>query len=165
MNPNKIVNPSDQTQALLPLFVGENYQTFVNFMAKASESEERVGFGQDLLQNLLKYRDVNTYSKGVVVSNSLAVAIDEVEEDTITLTDGRGFPLYNGVILIDDEPQKHSHTCYKDNVISIRPWRNDNQRDHVLKDCLAIVKQMRHSKNVSKDLPQFVELYNSLIEE
>ena len=51
MNPNKIVNPSDQTQALLPLFIGENYQTFVGFMQRAAESQERAGFGQDLLQN------------------------------------------------------------------------------------------------------------------
>ena len=41
MTLRKIVNPSDQTQAFLPQFIGENYQTFVNFMAKAAESQER----------------------------------------------------------------------------------------------------------------------------
>ena len=27
-----------------------------------------------------------------------------------------------------------------DNTINIKAWRNDNPRDHVLKDCLAILK-------------------------
>ena len=53
---------------------------------------------------------------------------------------------------------------YIENTINIKPWKNDNPRDHVLKDCLAIIKQMRHSQDVRQDLPQFVELYNSLID-
>ena len=72
MTLRKIVNPSDQTQAFLPQFVGENYQTFVNFMAKAAEAQERQGFGQDLLQNLQRYRDFDTYAKGVVETGVLA---------------------------------------------------------------------------------------------
>ena len=29
---------------------------------------------------------------------------------------------------------------YLENTINIKPWKNDNSRDHVLKDCLAIIK-------------------------
>ena len=50
-----------------------------------------------------------------------------------------------------------------DNTITIKAWKNDNTRDHVLKDCLAILKQMKQSPDVTQDLPQFVELYNSLV--
>ena len=103
MTLRKIVNPSDQTQAFLPQFVGENYQTFVNFMAKAAEAQERQGFGQDLLQNLQRYRDFDTYAKGVVESGTLAAGVTLDEEDEIVLEDGVGFPLNNGVILIGDE--------------------------------------------------------------
>ena len=90
MTLHKIVNPSDQTQAFLPLFVGENYQTFVNFMAKAAEAQERQGFGQDLLQNLQRYRDFDTYAKGVVESGVLAVGVSLEEEEEIVLEDGVG---------------------------------------------------------------------------
>ena len=88
MTLRKIVNPSDQTQAFLPQFVGENYQTFVNFMAKAAEAQERQGFGQDLLQNLQRYRDFDTYSKGVVETGVLAAGVSLDEEDEILLENG-----------------------------------------------------------------------------
>lgn len=103
MTQHKIVNPSDQTQAFLPQFVGENYQTFVHFMAKSAESAERQGFGQDLLQNLQRYRDFRTYSKGIVESGVLSARLDIDEEDELILDDGVGFPLTNGVVLIEDE--------------------------------------------------------------
>lgn len=103
MTLQKIVNPSDQTQAFLPLFVGENYQAFVKFMAKSAESEERQGFGQDLLQNLTRYRDFDTFADGIVESGVLAVALSEDEEEEIVLESGLGFPLTNGVVLIGDE--------------------------------------------------------------
>jgi hypothetical protein len=103
MTLQKIVNPSDQTQAFLPLFVGENYQTFVNFMAKGAESEERQGFGQDLLQNLNRYRDFDTFADGIVENSVLASGLTEDEVDEIVLESGLGFPLINGVVLIGDE--------------------------------------------------------------
>ena len=92
MTLRKIVNPSDQTQAFLPQFIGENYQTFVNFMAKAAEAQERQGFGQDLLQNLQRYRDFDTYSKGVVETGVLAAGISLDEEDEILWKTVLGFP-------------------------------------------------------------------------
>ena len=103
MNPNKIVNPSDQTQALLPLFIGENYQTFVGFMQRAAESQERAGFGQDLLQNLQRYRDFDTYAAPLAEYGVLSGGLSEDEEDEIHLENGVGFPLENGVVLIDNE--------------------------------------------------------------
>ena len=52
-----IVTPSSQVDSSLPHYIYENYSEFVNFMTKAAESEERLGFGQDILQNLQKYRN------------------------------------------------------------------------------------------------------------
>ena len=73
------VKPSSQVDAVLPLWIrspetvitfgtrtslegrskitrsqyrSENHKNFVNFMERSAESEERLGFGQDLLQNL-----------------------------------------------------------------------------------------------------------------
>jgi hypothetical protein len=44
--------------------------------------------------------------------------------------------------MIDDSVQVEASksNTYKNNLITIRPWLNENQRDHVLKDCLAIIK-------------------------
>ena len=42
-------------------------------MAKSNESEERLGFGQDILQNLQKYRDFDTYKNTLVQYNFLAI--------------------------------------------------------------------------------------------
>ncbi len=58
---NIIVTPSTQVDTTLPDFIYENYPEFVNFMTTADESEERIGFSQNLLQNLQEYRDFNTY--------------------------------------------------------------------------------------------------------
>ena len=38
-------------------------------MTVADESEERIGFSQDLLQNLQKYRDFDTYKNNIVQFN------------------------------------------------------------------------------------------------
>ena len=56
-------------------------------MTKAGESEERIGFGQDILQNLLKYRDFDTYKNQIIQYNYLAVdgvvAIENVTYDNL----------------------------------------------------------------------------------
>ena len=94
-----IVNPSSQVDSTLPMWIrspdaiitggvstiiegsqitrsayrNENHKNFVNFMTKALESEERLGFAQDILQNLQKYRDFDTYQDQIVQYGLLAV--------------------------------------------------------------------------------------------
>lgn len=100
---NNKVTPSSQVDSFLPSFVRQNYADFVNFMEKAAESEERVGFGQDILQNLQKYRDFDTYADKIVQFGFLDETITADETESLTLVDTYGFPNENGVILIDDE--------------------------------------------------------------
>ena len=66
MNVNTIVTPSSQVDSTLPLYIAETYKQFVKFMTSADESEERIGFSQDVLQNLQKYRDFTTYENKLV---------------------------------------------------------------------------------------------------
>ena len=56
MKRKNIVTPSSQVDTTLPLYITETYKQFVKFMTAADESEERVGFSQDLLQNLQRYQ-------------------------------------------------------------------------------------------------------------
>ena len=100
---NIIATPSSQVDSTLPSYIYQNYSNFVTFMTKSAESEERIGFAQDLLQNLQKYRNFDTYKKGIIQYGTLKFGISATEEDELTLEDGFGFPDNNGVILIDDE--------------------------------------------------------------
>jgi len=82
MNFDKIVRPSSQVDTTLPLFIAENYERFVEFMEYALESEERTGFSQDILQNLQKYRDFDTYAKPIVEFSYLSQRFNDVTEST-----------------------------------------------------------------------------------
>ena len=102
MTVTKIVSPSSQVDSTLPGFIAQTYRDFVKFMTAADESEERIGFSQDLLQNLQRYRDFTTYTDKIVQEGVLETGISETS-DTLVLEDGFGFPDENGVIFIDDE--------------------------------------------------------------
>ena len=102
MKTHQIVYPSSQVDTVVPQYIYENYTKFVGFMSSADESEERIGFGQDILQNLQKYRNFDTYKNHIVQFGTLNSNIDEVD-DELTLVDGYGFPEENGVLLIGDE--------------------------------------------------------------
>ena len=102
MIPSQIVTPSFQVPSLLPGYITETYQEFVKFMGFADASEERVGFSQDLLQNLQQYRDFNTYKEKIVEFGILNENITADAEE-LTLNDGYGFPDENGILYIDQE--------------------------------------------------------------
>jgi len=99
---NHIVSASSQIDSLLPSHIVTSYDRFVDFMQRSYESEERQGFGSDLLQNLSKYRSLETYRNQIVKSSVLKINLD-IGDSELTLTDGTGFPEENGVILVGDE--------------------------------------------------------------
>ena len=101
MQYDKIVYPSSQLYATLPEWITEQYPRFVEFASKSLESQERLGFGQSILQNLAKYRDFDFYRQPIVETNFLDAVITEDEIDELTLVDGFGFPEENGVIYIE----------------------------------------------------------------
>jgi hypothetical protein len=134
MELSTIVSPSNQLNSTLPSYIVENYEKFVEFMQEGAAAQERLSFGQDLLQNLQRYRDFSTYSKdirefsylqddigiggiggaqGIEVlgaSSDYSIITDQSYElalgDTsvqLNITNADGFPLENGVLLIDDE--------------------------------------------------------------
>jgi len=72
--------PSSQVHSTVPRFIYENYDRFIEFMETAAQSEERLGFGQDILQHLLKYRDFDTYRNEIVQFNYLANPYNEIDQ-------------------------------------------------------------------------------------
>ena len=97
-----IPTKSTQVDAFLPTHIRETYKTFISFMTTALEADERIGFSQDILQNLSTYRDFDTYKNGVVSENTLKVKIDE-DDLELELENGYGFPDENGILMIDEE--------------------------------------------------------------
>ena len=96
------VKVSSQVDSFLPGWIQENYDTFVEFMTTCAESQERIGFSSDLLQNLVNYRDFDTYISGIVENSFLKFEIG-ADDDELTLANSFGFPEENGIILIDEE--------------------------------------------------------------
>ena len=96
------VTPSSQVDSLVPGYIYDNYSEFVTFMEKGRRVRERIGFGQDILQNLSKYRDLDTYKDHIVEFGLLNKTID-ADDVELQLVDATGFPEENGVLLIGDE--------------------------------------------------------------
>ena len=129
-----IVSGSNQLTATLPSYIIQNYEKFIEFMKEGVSAQERRGFGQDLLQNLQKYRDFSTYNKiirqydylkedvgtggvgasegvevlgtaddySIITDRSFEIALGDTSTQLV-LTNADGFPLENGVLLVDDE--------------------------------------------------------------
>ena len=98
MKYDKIVYPSTQLYSTLPEWITEQYPRFVQFARRSLEANERLGFGQDLLQNLSKYRDFDFYKQHIVETGILDKNLPIGETESLTLVDGFGFPEKNGVI-------------------------------------------------------------------
>ena len=74
MKSNQIVTPSSQVDSTLPRYVYENYTKFVNFMTTSAESEERVGFGQDIIARQSVYLSLDVAKSDInsVIDTQLA---------------------------------------------------------------------------------------------
>lgn len=133
MQNNQVIYPSSLVNSTLPRYVVENYSTFVKFMTSAIQSNESIGFGKHILQNLQKYQSFQEYRNKIVEFGFLSVnlnvasgnitenvkfdeegnVIDDIDDDIsnlengdigiVRLTDYNGFPDENGILLIDDE--------------------------------------------------------------
>ena len=103
MKYDQIVYPSTQLYATLPEWISEQYPNFVQFVRRAFEANERLGFGQDMLQNIEKYRDFDFYKQPIVETGTLDANLPIGEIDSLTLVDGFGFPEKNGVLYFPTE--------------------------------------------------------------
>ena len=108
--------PSSQVDSTLPQYITENYTKFVQFMSRADESAERLGFAQNLLQNLQRWRDFDTYQDGVVESNELGADLAKDETEELTLESTYGFATLNGVVMVEypEQPDKNEVILYRE---------------------------------------------------
>lgn len=125
MNYDKVVSPSSQLYTALPDWITEQYPRFTEFMSRSLESSERQGFAQNILQNLVKYRDFDYYKAPIVEHNYLDrnLVINEIDE--LELVDGFGFPEENGVIYIMN-PELDECARMKDGEVILYRRREGN---------------------------------------
>ena len=73
--PTKNINISDRVENQLPEFIREEDRQFVDFLFQYYKSQEKTGRPYDILNNLLNYLDLDSYTS------------DELSNDTLLLND------------------------------------------------------------------------------
>jgi hypothetical protein len=87
----------------LPKFISSEYPQFSAFMQKYYEQLELPGQPIDLINNLTKYHDIDTYEKTILQQNTTLTSNISATSTTINVADTSSFPDTNGYILIEDE--------------------------------------------------------------
>jgi hypothetical protein len=100
---SKVRNLSSLVDKQLPEFISSEYPKFSAFLQKYYEHLELTGEPIDLISNLSKYRDIDTYEKNLLNENtSLSQNLSDFAT-TINVESTVGFPSENGYVLIGDE--------------------------------------------------------------
>lgn len=107
---SKAKNLSVLIDKQLPNFISTEYPKFSDFLQKYYEQLELPGHPIDLITNLTKYRDIDTYNLNSLSDSTILHSFEEtkdgnnvITEVRIVVEDGSSFPSKNGYILIDDE--------------------------------------------------------------
>ncbi len=87
----------------LPEFISGEYPKFASFLQKYYEQLELTGQPLDIIQNLTKYNDIDTYEKDILSEFTILTSNVSATASTIQVTDTYAFPETNGYVMIDDE--------------------------------------------------------------
>jgi len=87
----------------LPEFISSEYPKFASFLQKYYEQLELTGQPLDIIQNLTKYSDIDTYEKDLLSEYTTLTSNVSSNSTTINVSDTYAFPEKNGYVMIDDE--------------------------------------------------------------
>jgi hypothetical protein len=87
----------------LPEFISSEYPKFASFLQKYYEQLELSGQPLDIIQNLTKYNDIDTYEKDLLSEYTTLTSNASETSTTIEVADTYSFPKENGYVMIDDE--------------------------------------------------------------
>jgi hypothetical protein len=99
----KVKSLSALIDSQLPNFIVSEYPKFSAFMQKYYEQLELPGQPVDLILNLTKYRDIDTYTHDLLNQQTILTQNISQISSTINVEDTSSFPDINGYILIDNE--------------------------------------------------------------
>ena len=94
---------SSLIESQLPGFIINEYDNFSKFIEKYYEQQESVGQPVDIITNLNKYTDIDTYEKNLLQQETSLVANINADASTLTVLDADSFPKENGYIKIGEE--------------------------------------------------------------
>jgi len=100
---NKNINVSDRVEGQLPEFIRQEDRQFVNFLFEYYKSQEKTGRPYDILNNLLKYLDLDEYNTKQLSSSTSLLQDVNLTQSKIEVEDIDGFLEKNGSIMVDNE--------------------------------------------------------------
>lgn len=99
----KIINISSLIEKQLPNFVSEDNPKFISFLNSYYESQETKYNSLDLVNNLIEYYNIGSYTISSLVENTKLQSSVTNNSNTITVVSTNGFPDKNGYISINGE--------------------------------------------------------------
>jgi hypothetical protein len=100
---SKVRNLAALVDRQLPDFITTEYPKFSEFLQKYYEQLELPGQPLDLINNLFKYRNIDTYDKKILTESCTLASNVEDTDNLIEVDSTVGFPSVNGYIQIEDE--------------------------------------------------------------
>jgi len=99
----KNINVSDRVENQLPEFIRQEDRQLVNFLFEYYKSQEKTGRPYDILNNLLNYLNLDSYSSKTLSSSTLLLGDISTIDTKIEIESIDGFIEKNGSIMIDNE--------------------------------------------------------------
>lgn len=94
---------SDRIAGQFPAFIRQDYPTFVEFVRGYYESQERSGYPVDILNNITKYFDVDTYRASSITSCTKLTTNVLKADSIVEVETTEGYKDVDGLVLVDGE--------------------------------------------------------------
>ena len=101
--PTKNINISDRVENQLPEFIREEDRQFVDFLFQYYKSQEKTGRPYDILNNLLTYLDLDSYTSDELSRDTLLLNDIGLNDKDIKIESIDGFKETDGSIMIDND--------------------------------------------------------------
>ena len=99
----KNINVSDRVENQLPEFIRQEDRQLVNFLFEYYKSQEKTGRPYDILNNLMRYLDLDKYSSEELSSSTSLLKDIGVDDTKIEIESINGFQTRDGSIMVDNE--------------------------------------------------------------
>ena len=111
------INISDRVADQLPEFIREEDQQFVQFLFEYYKSQEKTGRSYNILNNLLRYLDLDAYDPKLLTSSTTVIKDVDANVSTIEVEQIDGFIPQDGSVMIDNEVIYYAQTVRGPDVI------------------------------------------------
>lgn len=111
------IKVSDRVKEQQPLFIQEENEIFYTFLQEYYKSQEKTGRPYDIVNNLDKYLDVNTYNPIALTDSTILLDDIGYQDKIVFVEDVSGFPEKDGSFLIDNEVFYYETTSKSPNVV------------------------------------------------